>query len=188
MADFDPTIPLPGTDLKLFARFMAKVRVTDACWLWTASVSRDGYGKFGHGGRAHRVAYEMFIGDIEPGLMVCHSCDTPACVRPSHLWVGTNRENQLDARRKGRLATGDRNGSRATPEALPRGDDWHKRHDGSVLFGDATPSAKLCATDVSRIRELFREGIGVAKIAETYSVTKQNIWCIVRRKTWRHLG
>lgn len=58
MADADPT-PLPGTDRKLFARFMAKAVVTDGCWQWTASRYPNGYGQFGTAGttrRAHRIS------------------------------------------------------------------------------------------------------------------------------------
>lgn len=76
----------------------------DDCWLWN-SATTGGYGRVWHQGRmvyAHRVAYELANG-IDPGdLSVCHTCDTPLCCNPAHLWLGTHRENMQDMGRKGR--------------------------------------------------------------------------------------
>ena len=90
----------------------SKVAVADpdACWLWTAGTDRDGYGKFaiGHGGqnqthtRAHRFAYETFVGPIPDGHVVMHTCDTPPCVNPAHLMTGTPLDNNDDKVAKGR--------------------------------------------------------------------------------------
>lgn len=52
--------------------------------------------------RAHRIAYELFIGKIPGGLFVCHSCDNPICTNPKHLWTGTNTQNVMDSIKKGR--------------------------------------------------------------------------------------
>lgn len=79
------------------------------CWLWTAATDRAGYGVTGyakggsHTHRAHRVSYEAFIGLIPEGMLVCHKCDTPGCVNPDHLFVGTPLDNMLDKARKGRV-------------------------------------------------------------------------------------
>jgi hypothetical protein len=76
------------------------------CWLWRGTIGTDGYGKFwlrGKNPHAHRVAYELHSGSpVAAGMVVCHKCDTPACVRPSHLFVGTHKENSIDMVRKGR--------------------------------------------------------------------------------------
>ncbi len=92
-------------------RFWAKVDKSGECWLWTGARSgRNRYGYFGLGGkrdgiaRAHRVAYELTIGSIPDGMVVCHKCDTPHCVNPSHLFVGTPKDNTEDMLRKGRAA------------------------------------------------------------------------------------
>ena len=71
------------------------------CWLWTGSRNADGYGLFGLLGkttRAHRIAW----GDVPDGLHVLHRCDNPPCVRRSHLFLGTDRDNQRDKAAKGR--------------------------------------------------------------------------------------
>jgi hypothetical protein len=72
------------------------------CWMWLGRITRDGYGCF-HGRGAHRYTFSAYYGFIPPGLCVLHRCDVPACVRPSHLFLGTHVENSADARRKGRL-------------------------------------------------------------------------------------
>jgi HNH endonuclease len=76
------------------------------CWLWTASRGADGYGQFERGLRAHRVAWETENGPIPDGLGILHKCDTPLCVRPSHLFTGTQKENSHDMVRKGRSPRG----------------------------------------------------------------------------------
>jgi hypothetical protein len=77
------------------------------CWLWLGQRhKRDGYGLIkgttNQPLRAHRVFYTIFNGEIPEGMVVCHSCDTPACVNPDHLWVGTHADNQRDKTQKGR--------------------------------------------------------------------------------------
>jgi hypothetical protein len=74
------------------------------CWLWTAGTVNAGYGKFGSGKLAHRVAYELVYGTIPSGLFVLHHCDVRTCVNPTHLFVGNHRDNMADMRAKGRAA------------------------------------------------------------------------------------
>lgn len=92
----------------LLGRFMSYVQEGDGCWLWTGDKFRDGYGKFKGPApdhktyQAHRFSFEHFIGPIPDGLLVCHRCDTPPCVRPDHLFTGTHYDNVQDAIAKGR--------------------------------------------------------------------------------------
>lgn len=85
-----------------FWRFVKK---SDGCWLWTGTF-RKRYGFFSIGGKeiaAHRFSYELHNGPIARGLWVCHKCDNPPCVNPSHLFVGTARDNSHDCLKKGRI-------------------------------------------------------------------------------------
>ena len=88
------TITFTPKDL---ARFWAKVDETGTCWTWTASKDRDGYGQIWFAGKlrvAHRIAYEIANGPIPTGKQLDHICRVPACVRPGHLRVVTNKQNQ----------------------------------------------------------------------------------------------
>lgn len=77
-------------------RFMALVKKTGHCWIWTGAKLR-GYGQFWDGRtvRAHRWAYEHWVGPIPPGLTIDHRCRNRSCVRPSHLVPMTRGENTL---------------------------------------------------------------------------------------------
>lgn len=86
-------------------KLMSQVTVGDGCWLWRGAVGSHGYGTIRiDGGNllTHRLSYELFIGPIPAGLCVLHTCDVRRCVRPDHLWTGTQRDNVLDMIAKGR--------------------------------------------------------------------------------------
>jgi hypothetical protein len=129
------------------------------CWLWKAPLDRDGYGRchlLGRTDRAHRVSYRLFVGEIPDGLNVLHTCDTPACVRPDHLWAGTQIENIADRDAKGRAARGERNGR-----------------------------AKLTWPLVREIRRLRDEtGLSFRKIAARFGVCHRTVFDICSGKLW----
>ena len=81
-----------------------------ACWLWTGGIGRDGYGKIHDAAdrtlAAHRVAWELFHFPIPEGYLVIHACDTPRCVNPGHLLLGTHAANMRDMVAKGRARNG----------------------------------------------------------------------------------
>lgn len=92
----------------LLERFEAKVNRSGECWLWLGYINDKGYGSFSVEGkpkRAHRVSYELFVGEIPEGLELDHLCHTNACVNPKHLEAVTHQVNmsrqQLTGRYKG---------------------------------------------------------------------------------------
>ncbi len=69
------------------------------CWVFTGSLNNKGYGNFALNGKldkAHRVAYEYYIGPIPENTMVLHRCDNPPCCNPNHLFLGTAKDNYDD--------------------------------------------------------------------------------------------
>jgi hypothetical protein len=90
--------------------FWRHVQKGDGCWLWTGSVNhaRGGYGQVKYGKkhyRAHRLAWLLTFGEIPDGMKVLHRCDTPACCRPDHLFLGSQTDNIHDMLEKGRHVT-----------------------------------------------------------------------------------
>lgn len=82
------------------------------CWNWSGLRGHSGYGILALAGkklaRAHRVAYEVWVGPIPGGMVIMHSCDNQACINPAHLRAGTNDENMADMVAKGRSLRGER--------------------------------------------------------------------------------
>lgn len=145
---------------------MGKVNKTSSCWLWTGAV-RNGYGCLKVDGKlqsAHRISFSLFNGVIPAKCLVCHSCDVRLCVNPKHLFVGTHRDNVVDAIRKGRVV-------------IPIGSQF--------LKGEQHRQHILSKSDVNNIRiEYANSTISMRKLAKKYGVDHSNIWQIVRSKGW----
>ena len=142
-------------------RFWAKVRKTDGCWLWVGARGSNGYGYIRHDGRdcgAHRVSYELHRGPIPSGLQVRHDCDTPLCVNPAHMRLGTVRDNAQDKLRRGRM-----------PDVEP-----------PHYYGEQHPGHKLTSADVTLIKEMRAQGTPYSTLASVFGVTKQQIAHIVK--------
>lgn len=101
-----PALPQGFSDT-FEARFWAQVNKTDSCWLWIGATQK-GYGAINKGARtsglirAHQASWILHNGTIPEGMSVLHHCDVPACIRPDHLWIGTQKDNMHDAVHKSR--------------------------------------------------------------------------------------
>ena len=152
---------------KDIARFWSKVKIgsPNECWEWQAGDNGTGYGKFYVGGEgnpqkyAHRISWIVENGDIPEGLFLCHKCDNPKCVNPTHLFLGTQSENMKDASRKGRCKP-------------------------SYIHGEACGRGKLKEEDIPIIKDMIRSGVSMNVIAKKYEVTKQSIFHIKTGRNW----
>jgi hypothetical protein len=179
---------LRRTPVSLWDRFWSKVEKGPECWEWKAGASSHGYGGFKVAGqllRAHRVAWELTYGPIPEGMVVCHRCDNPSCVRPDHLFIGTVADNNRDRSAKGRSAYGERNGSTKYWEKqwqLRGGKPAKPEYDPR---GEANPNAKLTWLQVRRMRALYAQGkYKQTELATIFGVNKAEVCLIVHGKIW----
>lgn len=138
-------------------RFWEKVnrRGPDECWLWRAALNYQGYGNIGFGNRtwlSHRLSWVLHHGIIPDGIKVLHRCDTPACVNPGHLFLGTQADNMRDMIAKGR-----------GQYVVPRDNR-----------GARNPMAKLSDDDVREIRELAAQ-LPQRRIAERFGIHPSHV-------------
>jgi hypothetical protein len=151
------------------ARFWAKVHKAEGCWEWKAGLSA-GYGnfwtpEFGVVTRSHCVSYMIHFGEIPNGLFVCHTCDNPKCVNPSHLFLGTNADNMADCAAKGRI-------NNPAMHGLTKG-TGNGRH-------------KLTEDQVQEIRKLWPTHTK-SSIGRKYGVSQTVISHTISRKLWAHV-
>jgi hypothetical protein len=134
------------------------------CWIFLGAKDRDGYGVFGHTKgkqlRAHRASYEFYKGKVSKDLLVCHICDITSCINPSHLFLGSPKDNTHDMIKKGRKAS-------------------HK--------GQNHPSAKINDLDVIWIRKQRDSGRKLKDIASDIGVSFGHISAICKRIVWKHI-
>lgn len=145
-------------------RFWEKVRIGEGCWLWIGKKRSDGYGRIRNQWSwlpAHRVAFFLTYGAIPDGMLVCHQCDNPSCVRPDHLFLGTNADNSRDAAIKGRMS------------------GWPRAR------GEKNGKAKLTVDAVLFIRRAHAEGTSLSELATEARVSIRTIEDVVNRSTWK---
>lgn len=142
------------------------IREPNGCWLWAGAVARDyGVVQFKKKAwRAHRLAWTLANKrPIPEGLYILHTCDEPLCIRPDHLYTGTQSDNMKDAYARGR---------------------WVRKGQPG---GEAHAMAKLTENDVDVIRKRLLAGETQARLSLEYGVTQSNISSISRGVSWQHL-
>ena len=157
----------------LSERFWSKVEQIPfhECWEWNACRSRFGHGFVGIPGKktnglAHRLSWELSVGPIPEGLCVLHRCDNPGCVRPDHLFLGTQADNMKDKAAKGRCGDNSRH-------HVPRG-AGHCR-------------SKVSEAQVSKMREARSGGAKLSELSARYSLSEATVSRICRRGSWKHV-
>ena len=149
-------------------RFWRTVRKTDGCWFSQLSKDNDGYAQISRNGQrtlAHRFSWWLHNGAIPRGMCVLHKCDTPACVSPEHLFLGTQQDNIRDRDAKGRT------------------NFWE---DGARQ-GSKNPRATITEKDVRDIRRARARGVKRKILAKQYGFSKQGLDAIIYRKSWKHV-
>ena len=107
-----PHVPRKAT-LSERLDYYSTLNAETGCRIWNGGTYRGGYGQLNWQGRprkAHRLAWEAAYGAPPAHLHVCHTCDTPACVNPDHLFLGTIGDNMADKVSKGRQERGENHG------------------------------------------------------------------------------
>lgn len=158
---------LPILPLEERLKSMATVNPKSGCWEWQG-YKRNGYGRTIIGSRkdgtrksvaAHRIAYEVWNGEIPEGYEVCHKCDNPSCINPDHLFVGTRQDNIDDRERKGRNV---------------------------VKIGEEQARSKLTKKTVKDARwERACKGTPFQQLADRYGVSKKTMQNAIKGVTWR---
>lgn len=137
------------------------------CWEWTGPKNNKGYGmayvrELGRRMSAHRASFTLSNGEIPDGLWVLHKCDNPACVKPSHLFLGTPKDNVKDMFDKGRaVCTGSK--------------------------GAANPNALMTDEQVTSIRKDYVSGVPLDAICARYGITRTIMHDYTGGRSWPHL-
>jgi Autographiviridae endonuclease len=160
-----PTYPAALSDSET-RRFWKHVRIGPGCWEWTASRKPAGYGELRVRGvnlYAHRLSWLISYGTLPAELCVLHRCDNPPCVRPDHLFLGTDNENHRDMRAKGR------------DSKPPR------------FVGSGHPMARIDEATARLVWRLWCAGLSRAQIRTRTGVPPTTVYMITSRRQWRHI-
>lgn len=148
-------------------RAMERTTIGDGCWEFCGSRLPFGHGRIRHEGKdwlVHRLIYQELVGDIPEEMCVCHKCDNPPCIRPSHLFLGTMRDNMHDMIRKNR-----------------------QRHDSNPK-GEKHHNSKLTKEKALLILSRCNEpDFSPTKMGIELAVDACTVIDVVKRRTWRHV-
>lgn len=163
---------LKPDDLRLLKeRIMRRIKLEpcrypemDDCWIWQGSTCRDQYGQIRlikRNWRTHRLMHFITFGTMPDDMLCCHKCDTPRCVNPAHLFLGTDADNNADRKAKNRTKS-------------PK--------------GEKSGMSKLSQSQAMEIREARARGVRLIDLAPKFGVSLSTISCIARGRTWGHLA
>ena len=156
-------------------RFHSQWKPTSVCFEWTGAVKNNGYGVFGifRNGKwknvyAHRYSWLLSRGKIPKDMYVCHHCDNRKCVNINHLFIGTAKDNAIDASKKGRSCM------QAHPEKRPK--------------GERNGASKINKDQVISIRKEYKpHHFTVNDVIKKYGISRSQVRRIVSRKNWKHV-
>jgi hypothetical protein len=146
-------------------QFWKKVQKTDTCWIWIGAIASGRYGMY-NGIGAHKFAYQVTTGTTVPdGFVVMHICDNPICVNPSHLKIGTSKDNSIDMRDKGR---------------------------NTVFLGEEHGGSKLTEEEVLYIRANYVKGNrwkpgNSEELAIKFGIHRSHVYAVANNKQWQWL-
>lgn len=150
------------------------------CWIWMRAKNDHGYGMFSVGKkmeRAHRSSWILNHGPIPEGFDVLHKCDNRPCVRPGHLFLGTDSENHKDMVSKGRHSHGIKHRAAMAKTA-------HLKH---PALGEKNGLSKLTSLEVDAIRSYYDAGGHTHRsLASIFGVSHATIGSIIRKEWWKN--
>ena len=135
----------------------------NGCWEWQKSRHKQGYGNLCYKRTvhlAHRISWIVFNGEINKEILVLHKCDNPPCCNPDHLFLGTDRDNIIDAFSKGRIER-------------KKGEDHY--------------NSKLTNEIVLEIKKLYKQGVPQKQIAKILNVNERTVNGIASGNSWKHI-
>jgi len=132
------------------------------CIEWTGSCDCDGYGQTSkdRNYRTHRLAYEIYVGPIPEGKLVCHHCDNPSCINTDHLYLGTHKDNVRDKMERGRA---------------------------NIPTGEKSASSKLTEEQAIELIRAKKSGKSTKAISDQFNISYYTVLEIVRGRSWKHL-
>lgn len=172
--------------LAFYVRLWAKILpVSNGCWEWQDGTDEKGYGKISYKNYpelAHRMVLSLVLGKVlSPKELACHTCDNPKCCNPSHLFLGTHKDNTQDMLKKKRHYA-------FTHPEKAREHGLKQKAYLPKFEGSKHPKSKLTENDVKYIRANYKpHKVTLKELAKKFDVDLTTVSDIVRRKTWTHI-